>query len=260
MNLHRHVPASNSAADGSVNTGSHLSPLRHVFPWRRGARGQTLEDTQQEFLHGKYEDVIMAAKKQVAEGSSSEWRMLLIKSLISVGRYGEAYTNAQNGLTDYPIRLRMFLLAREAALYQNDLRGANRVCCPTRRISSSNGAGAIPAAKIWWRWVRRCCCSASSRDWCWRIVFARPNKWTRRRAKRFSPAANWRWTNMISSWRPMRFAPGLKKFPDDPDMNAGLAKAFESGDREEMMKAHRGRAEGQSAAHPQLLLLVGSLD
>src|SRR5258708_4971421 len=90
------------------------------------AGAQTLEDTQQKFLHGDYEDVIMAAKKQVAEGSSSEWRTLLIRSLLTVGRYGEAYTNALNGLGDYPIRLRIYLLAREASLYQNDLTGANR--------------------------------------------------------------------------------------------------------------------------------------
>src|SRR3569833_1327407 len=91
------------------------------------ARAQTLEDTQQEFLQGKYQDVIMTAKKQVAEGSSSDWRILLVRSLLAVGRYGEAYTNAQNGLTDYPIRLRMFLLAREAARYENDPRGANHM-------------------------------------------------------------------------------------------------------------------------------------
>src|SRR3954471_16626600 len=79
------------------------------------AAAQTLEETQQKFLSGNYEDVIMAAKKQVAEGSSSEWRTLLVRSLLTVGRYGEAYTNALNGLSDYPIRLRMFLLAREAS-------------------------------------------------------------------------------------------------------------------------------------------------
>src|SRR6266568_3650489 len=70
------------------------------------AAAQTLEETQEQFLRGNYEDVIITAKKQVADGSSSEWRSLLVQSLLTVGRYGEAYTNAQNGLSDYPIRLR----------------------------------------------------------------------------------------------------------------------------------------------------------
>src|SRR5437870_9504447 len=75
------------------------------------ARAQTLEETQDKFLHGNYEDVITTAKRQVAEGSTSDWRVLLVQSLLAVGRYGEAYTNAQSGLNDYPIRLRMCLLA-----------------------------------------------------------------------------------------------------------------------------------------------------
>ena len=66
------------------------------------AGAQTLEETQAQFLRGNYEDVIMTAKKQVAEGSQSDWRILLVRSLLAVGRYGEAYTNAQNGLGDIP--------------------------------------------------------------------------------------------------------------------------------------------------------------
>ena len=90
------------------------------------ASAQSLEDAQQQFLHGNYDEVIKTATKQVADGSSSDWRILLVRSLLTVGRYGEAYTNAEEGVNDYPVRLRSFLLAREAALYQNDLRGANR--------------------------------------------------------------------------------------------------------------------------------------
>src|SRR4051812_48213523 len=97
-----------------------------VFFGPISATAQTLEETQQQFLQGHYEEVIKTAKKQVEEGSSSDWRTLLIQSQLTLGRYGEAYTNAQNGVADYPVRLRMFLLARETSLFQNDLAGANR--------------------------------------------------------------------------------------------------------------------------------------
>src|SRR3954470_17955633 len=86
---------------------------------------QTLEETQQQFLRGNYEDVVKTAQKQVAEGSSRDWRALLIQSLLTLGRYGEAYTNAQNGAGEYPVSLQILLLARETALFQNDLTGAN---------------------------------------------------------------------------------------------------------------------------------------
>ncbi len=55
------------------------------------------------------------------------------------------------------------------------------------------------------------------------------------------------------------FRAGLVKFPDDPDLEAGLARAFESGDREEMMK----HLEASLTANPRnissLLLLTDHL-
>ena len=76
---------------------------------------------------GNYAEVIKAAQKEVADnGYASDWRRLLVKSLLTVGRYGEAYTNAMAGLNDYSEHIEMRLLARETALYQNDLAGANQ--------------------------------------------------------------------------------------------------------------------------------------
>jgi len=200
------------------------------------ARAQTLEDTEQEFLQGKYQDVIMTAKKQVAEGSSSDWRILLVRSLLAVGRYGEAYTNAQNGLTDYPIRLRMFLLAREAARYENDPRGANRMLSAVqdfieqRRGLNSGGENLVAMGEAMILLgvepqivLENCFRQAERMDPPPREAFLATGKLALNKHD-YSLAAD-------------AFRAGLKKFPDDPDMNAGLAEAFESGNREEMMKA-----------------------
>ena len=222
------------------------------------ARAQSLEDTQQEFLQGKYQDVIMTAKKQVAEGSSSDWRMLLVRSLLAVGRYGEAYTNAQNGLTDYPVRLRMFLLAREAALYQNDLRGANRMLSAAqdfieqRRGLNSGGENlvAMGDAMI--------------------LLGVEPQivlENCYRQAERMDPppreaflgTGNLALNKHDYSLAADAFRAGLKKFPDDPDMNAGLAKAFEPGNREEMMKAIEAALKVNPHHVPSLLILADHL-
>jgi len=223
------------------------------------ARAQTLEDTQQEFLQGKYEDVIMATKKQIAEGSSSDWRLLLIRSLMAVGRYGEAYTNAQNGMTDYPIRLRMFLLAREAALYQNDLRGANRILSEAqdfieqrrdpRSMTPENmvamGETMILLGVEPQLVLENCYRPAQSLDPAPREAFLASGQLALNKHD-YSLAAD-------------TFREGLKKYPDDPDMNAGLAKAFESGDREEMLKAADAALKTNPRHVPTLLLLVDHL-
>src|ERR1700733_3866056 len=91
------------------------------------ADAQDLGEMQQQFLRGNYPAVIAAAQKEVADnGYRSDWRLLLVKSLLTVGRYDAAYTNAMAGLNNYSGAIEMRLLARETALFQNDLAGANR--------------------------------------------------------------------------------------------------------------------------------------
>jgi len=50
-------------------------------------------------------------------------------------------------------------------------------------------------------------------------------------AKRTWPAANWRWKSTITTGA-KTFREALKKFPEDPDVHFGLARAYEpSADR-----------------------------
>src|ERR1035438_1049490 len=91
------------------------------------AGAQELEAMRQQFLRGNYAEVIKAAQKEVDDNwYRSDWRRLLVESLLTVGRYGEACTNANEGLNGYSSDIGMRLLARDAALFQNDLVGANR--------------------------------------------------------------------------------------------------------------------------------------
>jgi tetratricopeptide (TPR) repeat protein len=222
------------------------------------ADAQTLEETQQQFLHGNYEEAIRVAKKQVGEGSSSEWRALLVRSLLTVGRYGDAYTNALNGLSDYPIRVRMFLLAREASLYQNDLSGANRRLAEAqdfieqRRVLNANGETLVATGEAMLLLgvepqivLENCFRQAERMEPPIREAFLASGRLALNKHD-FSLAAD-------------VYRAGLKKFPDDPDMESGLAKAFESGDRGEMMK-HIEAALAANPRHvPTLLLLVDHL-
>ena len=200
----------------------------------------------------------MAAKKQVAGGSSSDWRILLVQSLLAVGRYGEAYTNAQNGLGDYPLQLRMFLLARQTALYQNDLNGANRRLAeaqnyieqhPLRDLSSQNlvavGEAMLMLGVEPQIVLENCFRQAERMDPPPREAFLASGQLALNKHD-YALAAD-------------VYRAGLKKFPDDPDMNAGLAKAFESGDRGEMLKAIDAALKVNPHHVPTLLLLADHL-
>ena len=222
------------------------------------ARSQTLEETQQKFLHGQYEDVIAAAQKQVAEDASSDWRILLVKSLLAVGRYSEAYANARAGLNDYPLRVRMFLLARETALYQNDLTGANQRLADAQdfieqhRGLGANGENLVALGQAMLLLgvepqvvLQNCFRPAEQIDPPPREAFLATGQLALDKHD-YSLAAD-------------AFRAGLKKFPDDSDMECGLAKAFESSDRGEMMQ-HIDAALKTNPRHvPTLLLLADHL-
>ena len=229
-----------------------------VFFNCRSLSAQTLEETQQQFLRGNYDEVIKVAQKQIEDGSGSDWRILLIQSLLTVGRYGEAYTNAQNGIGDYPVRLRMFLLAREAALYQNDLKGANRRLSEAqdfieqRRSLNTGGENLVALGETMLLLdvepqvvLENCFHAAEKMDPPPREAFLASGNLALSKHD-FSLAAD-------------AFRAGLKKFPDDPDMESGLAKAFESGDRDEMLH-HIDAALKVNPQHiPTLLLLTDHL-
>lgn len=222
------------------------------------ARAQSLESTQRQFLEGNYNEVITIAQKQVQDGSSSDWRILLVRALLATGRYGEAYTNAQIGLEDYPIRMRMFLLARESALYQNDLAGANHWLAEAqnfmeqRRGLNPSGENLVALGEAMLLLgvepqvvLENCFRQAEQMDHPPREAFLAAGKLALDKHD-FSLAAE-------------TFRNGLKKFPDDPDMEAGLAKAFEPSDREEMME-HIESVLGTNPNHaPTLLLLADHL-
>jgi tetratricopeptide (TPR) repeat protein len=223
------------------------------------AVAQNLEDTQQQFLHGNYTGVITTAQKEVADSAyRSDWRRLLVKSLMMVGRYGEASTNAMDGLNNYSGTIEMRLLAREAALYQNDLAGASLRLAEINTMLQQNPAAAqepdqlVPLGQallllgVEPKLVLENC-------------FQRAEKMDPPPREAFLAAGQLALDKHDFALAADAFRAGLKIFPDDPDMDSGLAQAFESGDREEMLKALDAALAINPRHIPSLLLLADHL-
>ena len=240
-------------------TAIHLLLCSGALFAATNADAQDLGDMQRQFLRGNYADVIKTAQKEVADdGYNSDWRLLLVKSLLTVGRYGEAYTNAMAGLNNYSGTIELRLLARETALYQNDLVGANQRLAeigmfirenpPTARDADQLVAlgqallllGVEPRLVL-----ENCFQQAEKIDPPPREAFLATGQLALDKHD-FALAAD-------------AFRAGLKKFPDDPDMEAGLARAFESGDRQEMLKAIDAALAINPRHVPSLLLLADHL-
>ena len=214
----------------------------------------TVEETQKQFLRGEYETVIRVTQKKVQDGAyQDDWRILLVKSLLATGRYSEAHSNALAGAADsYNLSLR--LLARETDLFQNDPAGAQRQLAQMNQLiqrrfgefQSEDGAAlgrALLLLGLEPRLVLDNC-------------FRRAEKADPPVRDAFLATGQLALDKHDSALAADAFRAGLKKFPDDPDLESGLARAFESGDQEEMFQ-HIEAALAINPRHvPSLLLLA----
>jgi len=223
------------------------------------ASAQDLEEMQRQFLRGNYAGVIKTAQKEVADnGYRNDWRMLLVKSLLSVGRYGDAYTNAMAGLNDYSSTIEMRLLARQAALFQNDVAGANQRLVEIS-LSLQNRAPAVQDGEELVAMGQALLLLGVEPKLVLENCFQQAEKMDPPPRESFLAAGQLALDKHDFKLAGDAFGAGLKIFTNDPDMECGLARAFESGDREEMLKALDAALAINPKHIPSLLLLVDHL-
>jgi tetratricopeptide (TPR) repeat protein len=243
--------------------------FRQVFRWlscvfflagiaSTGAQG--LPEAQEQFRRGNYEAVIRTAREKVAAENPprEDWRILLVQGLLTTGRYGEAYTNALTALEGFPSSLELRLLAREAAFFQNDPAGADRQLMQIkffleRRSRSAQGSDelvvlgrALLLLGVEPRLVLENC-------------FQRAEKTSPPPREAFLASGQLALDKHDFALAADAFRAGLKQFPEDPDLHSGLARAFQTGDRAEMMKDIQSALAVNPRHVPTLLLLADHL-
>lgn len=220
---------------------------------------QDLGEMQQRFLHGHYAEVIQTAQKEVdGNGYRSDWRRLLVKSLLTVGRYEEAYTNAMAGLDDYSSTIELRLLARETALYHNDPAGASQRLAEIATVIQQERPTAQDAEQLVALGQALLLLGVEPR-----VVlencFQRAEKLEPPPREAFLATGQLALDKHDFALAADAFRAGLKKFPKDPDLEAGLARAFEPSNRQEMLKAIEAALATNPHHIPSLLQLADHL-
>ena len=244
---------------------SRITPaIFRLFCWGMlfagiGAGAQNLGEMRQQYLRGNYSEVITAAQRAVDDnGYRSDRRRLLVKALLTVGRYGEAYTNAAAGLNDYSSDIGLLLLARETAQFQNDQVGANRRLAEISALL----AGRPPPPQDGGELValgEALLLLGVEPKLVLENCFQRAEKLDPPSREAFLAAGQLALDKHDFKLAGDAFRAGLEKFPDDPDMECGLAQAFESGDREQLLKALDAALAINPRHIPSLLLLADHL-
>jgi tetratricopeptide (TPR) repeat protein len=230
-----------------------------VFFPRKNAGAQTMEDAQTQFLHGNYAGVIATAQKQLAANSyRNDWRQLLVESLLMTGRYDEAYANAAAALNSFSPNIALRLLSRQTALFVNKPAEVNRrlaeieMLLQQRTPAVQDGADLVALGQallllgVEPRLVLENC-------------FQRAEQMDPPAREAFLAAGQLALDKHDFKLAADAFRAGLKKFPDDPDMNSGLAHAFESSDRGEMLQAIQAVLAVNPRQVSTLLLLADHL-
>lgn len=215
-----------------------------------------LKDAQRDFLAGRYAECIAAAEVGIEDSRDAhEWHLLLVQSQLELGRYAEAYNAWTNAVAHEQRSVRLRWLGREV-LQMRDL--------PERAATMAPEITEL----------------VSTRPWAYRegpdlVAVGRaallegldPKRVLDRlfeTAKRVEP--NHRDVYLAIGGLALEksdfalaartFQEGLKRLPDDPDLQYGLARAYEPNEKTLMLASLEAALQRNTNHVPSLLLLA----
>ena len=221
----------------------------------RTTLGADLDDCRKRFITGDYSECIRIAEEAAGKERDEEWQILLMKSLLATGRYPEAEAALTNALPRYRSEIRLRLVGC-------DVFNANGKPDEARRLLDEiNDRGGSS------RWMYRDPANLVALGKAALLLGAEPKLVLENffdQAKKADP--NLRDAYLASGDLALDkedyalaakiFGEALKKFPDDPDMHFGLARAYAPSARPLMLKSLEATLSRNEHHVPAMLLLA----
>ncbi len=223
------------------------------------ARAADVEEARKAFQSGQYAECIKACNQAVADDDAlEEWRLLLARSLAAVGQYTNAASVISTNLDRFRWSIHLRLLGREIYRMNGRVNEAQGMLEEINRLASYR------------MWSYQDASSLVTLGRTVLLLGADPRRVLETfydAAKKRDPASR---EPVLASGQlaltkgdydlaAKTFRAGLKKFPDDPDFHFGLAQAFASSDRLEMIAAVEKVLELNTNHVQSYLLLVDHL-
>jgi tetratricopeptide (TPR) repeat protein len=223
------------------------------------ALGADLETAQKLILDGKYEEAVKLGKEAVQErGLNQDWPILLSDTRLTLGQYSEAQNVMSNALDRNPFGLRVHLQAREVYLQNGSVEQAKSILNEVSGMLSSRSTVVRDSATVIAMGKAALLLGADARrvldNFYSRVKKADPN--FREVYLAIGQLALDKFDDALAA---KNFREGLEHFPDDPDLLAGLAQAYQSGDRSELVSSLEKALERNPRHVPSLLLLADHL-
>ncbi len=199
--------------------------------------GAPPEEARQQLIRGEYGTVAAQAADGISGNpKNEEWRLLLVEAQTAGGQYREAAETVKKAVADFPFSLRLCLLGHRVLRQNGDAEGAKELLSQMDRLGGT-------------------------RDWAYRepanrvalgqaalLVGADPKRVlelffdpVKKAAPEFRDV--WIASGQLaldkgdSALAVKLFSQAAKRFPDDPDVQFGLAQAFAPSDTPAMLAA-----------------------
>src|ERR1043166_2951102 len=230
-----------------------------VLSFSLAASAADLDAARKDFLSGKYAACIRETEEAIRGGEYGEdWPLLLTQPHMTTGQYPAAYQTLTNALSRYVQSVRLRLLARDVFRFSSRTNEADEAIDEINQLATSRA------------WSYRDPANLVALGRCALLIGADPKQVLDKlydQAKRADP--NHRDAYLAAGELALEkddyqlaarnFQDGLKKFPDDPDFHYGLARAFESGDRKQLLESLTAALAKNPNHIPSLLLKVDHL-
>jgi tetratricopeptide (TPR) repeat protein len=189
-----------------------------------------LEEAQQQFLSGNYSACISSLEKAMADGAGGEDRHLLYsKALMAVGRYPDAYKAITNALEQEPWSIRLKWQAREVFLSNGRTDAANQLVDDIlKRIGGDPSSYRETAALV--IFGQAALLKNADPKRVLDQLFDVAKKRSPKSREVYLAAGNLALDKHDYALAAKKFEEGLKELPDDPDLQCGLAQAYEPSD------------------------------
>lgn len=206
---------------------------------------------------GDYADVIESASKALEKPSArgEDWSLLLIESLMTVGKYPEAHTALTNALAKNNRSIRLRWIGQDVVRYngRSEEAGAYLNQIGTLVRSRPTFYSEPPDFVVVGRMALGA--GADPKDVMSR-VFEPLQKASPEYREIYLTRGELALAKHDFDLAAKAFAAGLKQHPDDPDLHYGMALAFQNGDREQMGDSLQAALKKNPRHLPSLLLLA----
>jgi tetratricopeptide (TPR) repeat protein len=208
-----------------------------LFGYLLTAPAADLATARDDYQQGRYTNCITACEQAVAnDDTPEEWRLLLARALVAVGHYTNAANVIATNLDQYRWSIHLRLLGREIYRMNGRLNEAQGLLEDINRLASYRMWNYQDAPSLVTLGRAALLLGADPR----RVLETFYDTAKRRDPNSREPilaSGQLALTKGDFDLAAKTFRAGLKKFPDDVDFHFGLAQAFSSSDRLEMITA-----------------------